>query len=187
MTSTVAGAVIMGLELAAFRLYAPYFGYSIYVWGTMISVVMGALAVGYALGGWIADRDGGERSVYYAILASALYQLVIILTVHALLQSLSAAGDFVGTVAATLIIFAPPMLALATVPPLVTLLLVRSLRVGAAAGMVYALSTMGSIAGILATSFWLVPHFGTMMTLEVICAVSLLLGIFGLVATRKKL
>lgn len=184
VTSTVAGAVIMGLELAAFRLYAPYFGYSIYVWGTMISVVMGALAVGYALGGWIADRDGGERSVYYAILASALYQLVIILTVHALLQSLSAAGDFVGTVAATLIIFAPPMLALATVPPLVTLLLVRSLRVGAAAGMVYALSTMGSIAGILATSFWLVPHFGTMMTLEVICAVSLLLGIFGLVATR---
>jgi hypothetical protein len=43
-TSTVAGAVIMALELVAFRLYAPYFGYSIYVWGTMISVVMAALA-----------------------------------------------------------------------------------------------------------------------------------------------
>ena len=34
----------MSLELVAFRLYAPYFGYSIYVWGSMISVVMLALA-----------------------------------------------------------------------------------------------------------------------------------------------
>ena len=33
-TPVLTGAVIMSLELVAFRLYAPYFGYSIYVWGS---------------------------------------------------------------------------------------------------------------------------------------------------------
>jgi hypothetical protein len=50
-TSAAAGALTMALELTAFRLYAPYFGYSIYVWGTMISIVLAALAVGYGAGG----------------------------------------------------------------------------------------------------------------------------------------
>jgi len=52
-TATLAGAIVMGLEIVAFRLYAPYLGYSIYVWGTMISMVMAALAIGYAFGGWL--------------------------------------------------------------------------------------------------------------------------------------
>jgi spermidine synthase len=183
-TATVAGGIVMALELVAFRLYAPYFGYSIYVWGTMISLVMAALAAGYALGGWLGERGGGERAVFAAVLASALYQLVIVFAAHSLLRSLAAAGDFLGTAAATLVIFAPSMLALATVPPLVTILLAPRFRVGVAAGTVYALSTIGSIAGILGTSFWLVPHLGTRMTLEILCAVSLLLGVSGLVTTR---
>jgi hypothetical protein len=45
VTPFFTGAVIMALELVGFRLYAPYFGYSIYVWGGMISVVMVALAL----------------------------------------------------------------------------------------------------------------------------------------------
>jgi hypothetical protein len=57
MTATLTGGVIMGLELLGFRLYAPYFGYSIYVWGSLIAVVMAALAGGYALGGWISDHS----------------------------------------------------------------------------------------------------------------------------------
>ena len=73
-TAAVAGLVVMMLELAAFRLYAPYFGYSIYVWGSMIGMVMGGLAVGYALGGWVADVRGDDRWMYLGILASAAYQ-----------------------------------------------------------------------------------------------------------------
>ena len=60
ITAAMTGAIIMGLELVAFRLYAPYFGYSVYVWGTMISVVMIALSLGYAFGGWLA-RTGVRR------------------------------------------------------------------------------------------------------------------------------
>ena len=75
VTAVLTGGIVMSLELAAFRLYAPYFGYSIYVWGTMISVVMAALALGYALGGWLADRSRSGTILYLVIVGSGIYQV----------------------------------------------------------------------------------------------------------------
>ncbi|UCE58954.1 MAG: fused MFS/spermidine synthase [Phycisphaerales bacterium] len=184
-TATLAGAIVMGMEIAAFRLYAPYLGYSIYVWGTMISVVMGALALGYALGGWLADRSRSDKLLYALVLISAAYQLIIIFTVRSFLPALSELGDFLGTAVATLIVFAPPMAGLATVGPFVIRLLTRAGHAGSTAGQVYALSTAGSIAGILLTSFVVIPRLGTQAALEISCAASALLGIAGIVRGRR--
>src|SRR3970282_2784330 len=52
----VCGAVLLGLEIVGGRILAPYFGNSIFVWGSMISVVLAALSLGYWLGGIVADR-----------------------------------------------------------------------------------------------------------------------------------
>jgi len=180
LTAFFTGAAIMAEELVAFRLYAPYFGYSIYVWGSMISVVMAALAVGYALGGWIADRKQTDLVLYCTIFASALYQLAILFTVHPILRFFAQQGEFAGPAWASLAIFAPPMTAMATAGPFLIRLLARAGRVGSVAGKVYALSTIGSIVGILLTSFVLVPRLGTHKTLEVICMVSAMTAITGL-------
>ena len=185
VTAFLAGAVIMTLELVAFRLYAPYFGYSIYVWGSMISVVMAALAGGYALGGWVADRSRTDLPLYSAILSSAIYQLVIAWTVRSFLPSLAQRGEFIGTALATVLIFTPPMTALAMAGPFLVRLLARAGHIGSTAGKVYALSTIGGSVGILATSFFLVPRFGTQATLGVACATSALLGVAGLTASRR--
>lgn len=179
VTATMTGAIIMSLELAAFRLYAPYFGYSIYVWGSMISVVMAALAGGYALGGWLADRSESGTVLYVVILGSGVYQLAIILLVRSILRWLWQSGEFFGTTVASLIIFVPTMTALAVTGPFVIRLLARAGHIGVTAGKVYALSTAGSIAGVLATSFFLVPRFGTRMTLQVCCAATFLVGGWG--------
>ena len=53
----VSGAVLMGLEIVGSRVLAPYFGSSIFVWGSLISVVMAALSVGYYWGGWLSARE----------------------------------------------------------------------------------------------------------------------------------
>lgn len=180
LTPFFTGAIIMALELVAFRLYAPYFGYSIYVWGTMISLVMAALALGYAVGGWIADRSHTDLPLYYTILGSSLYQLGILFTVHFFLRTLSQMGDFAGVLLATLIIFAPSMTALATAGPFLIRVLAHWGRVGSVAGKVYAVSTIGSIAGTLITSFLLVPHIGTQQTMEVICLCSAATAVAGL-------
>jgi hypothetical protein len=51
------GAIIMVLEVLGFRLLAPYFGCSVYVSGSLIGVVLVALAMGYYVGGRIADAQ----------------------------------------------------------------------------------------------------------------------------------
>ena len=52
----VSGAVVLGMEIAASRVLAPYFGNSLFVWGALIGVVLAGLALGYWAGGWLADR-----------------------------------------------------------------------------------------------------------------------------------
>jgi hypothetical protein len=57
--------------------------------------------------------------------------------------------------------------------------------IGRAAGLVYALSTAGSMAGILGTIFWLLPRLGTHATLQVLCGASLAVGA-GLLVSRSR-
>ncbi|MGH9355403.1 MAG: spermidine synthase [Terriglobia bacterium] len=185
LTAASTGGVIMGLELLGFRLYAPYFGYSVYVWGSLIAVVMAALAGGYAIGGWLSDRSADDTPLYLTILASGIYQLIIVYAAGWLLRSLWNDGVFSGTIIATLIIFAPPMTALAETSPFVIRLLARAGHVGSSAGKVYALSTVGSIVGVLATSFLLIPDLGTHATLQILCAISIGAGLAGLLARRR--
>ena len=47
----IAGFIIMSIELLGGRILAPYFGSSIYVWGSVITVFMLSLSVGYLTGG----------------------------------------------------------------------------------------------------------------------------------------
>jgi spermidine synthase len=184
-TALLTGAIAMGLELVAFRLYAPYFGYSVYVWGSMISVVMGALACGYALGGRLADRTRPEPLLYGAIFVSALYQTFILFSVRSLLPPLAEQGDFAGVFVATLVIFGPTMAALAATGPLVVHLCSRTACVGSAAGKTYGLSTVGSMAGIIVTTFYLIPGLGTQATLRVLCLATFVTAVLGLMTCRR--
>ncbi len=52
----LSGAVLLGVEIAASRVLAPTFGSSLYVWGSLIGIVLTGLAVGYWVGGVVADR-----------------------------------------------------------------------------------------------------------------------------------
>jgi len=151
----------------------------------MISVVMLALAVGYSLGGWIADRSSTDSPLYWVVFGSGVYQLAIVFVTRDLLLKMWRWGDFAGTVCATAVIFVPPMAALAMTSPFVIRLLARTGHVGITVGRVFALSTAGSIAGVLGTSFWLVPRFGTRMTLEILCVASVLIGVAGLTMRWK--
>ncbi len=184
-TATLTGGVIMGLELLGFRLYAPYFGYSIYVWGSMIAVIMAALALGYALGGWLSDRSSSDRALYIVIFSSGVYQLIVVYAAGRILMSLWNTGVFTGSIVASLVIFGPSMTALAGTSPFVIRLLARAGHVGSSAGQVYALSTAGSIAGVLATAFFLIPDAGTHATLQILCAISLSIGVAGMIARRR--
>jgi predicted membrane-bound spermidine synthase len=185
VTALVAGAVVMALEMLAFRLYAPYFGYSIYVWGNLIWVVLAALAVGYAAGGWLADRSRSDFRLYLAITGSGLYHFGLVFSAHSILGRLASMGEIGGAIVATLVIFLPPMLTLAAVGPFLVRLLARAGRVGLTSGAVYAVSTLGSILGVLVTTFVLIPSVGTHDTLVFACVTTLALGVAGLLRRSR--
>ena len=50
------GAVVMSLEILSSNLMSPYFGGSIYIWGSIISSFMVHFSVGYVAGGYLSRR-----------------------------------------------------------------------------------------------------------------------------------
>jgi spermidine synthase len=153
------GAALMGLEMVAARVLAPYLGNSIYVWGAVISVVMIALSIGYALGGQLADRFGAARSLPPVIAAAGLATTAAPLVANAVLPAVAGLGPRLGSLGAAAAIYFVPSLLLAMVSPLGVRLAARAgmAHLGRSTGNLYAVSTAGSIAGTLATSFWLIP------------------------------
>lgn len=161
----VCGATIMGIEIAGSRILAPGFGTSLFVWGSLIGLFMGAMACGYWSGGWLADRRPSFALLAGIVATAGLYtglipqfgpSLCTAVAKDALLGPKS--GPFV---AAAVLFFAPSFL-LAMVSPFAVKLYTRSLQqVGGAAGKLYALSTVGSIVGTLATAFLFIPLWFT--------------------------
>ena len=173
----------MSLEIAAARLLAPYLGSSLQVWGSLISVILGAMAVGYAIGGRVADRSPGDGPLFGAILASGVYQAGVLFLAHPLLRRLARWPEIEATLAAIVVLFALPTFLLACVTPCVIRLSARE-GVGTTAGAVCALGAIGSIGGVLLTSFVLLPQAGTRATHQGLAALSLMLGAIGLLPRR---
>lgn len=159
----VSGAVLMALEIVGSRVLAPYFGSSIFVWGSLISVVMAALSIGYYWGGWMSAREPsyGKLLTLLAIPGILIFFLPF---VYPSVNEWIASHDF-GTRLNPLIacgaLFLLPGVFLGTISPYVIRLAATRLQtVGSTAGTLYAISTCGSIFGTLLTAFYLIPVLG---------------------------
>jgi spermidine synthase len=160
----LSGAVLLGVEIAASRVLAPTFGSSLYVWGALIGVVLTGLAVGYWLGGTLADRWPSLYLFVGAIALGAGLVLLIPVVDSWVLEQVVAwdPGPRLDPLVASIVLFGPMSVVLASVSPIAVRLAARDIaRLGRTAGRLFAISTAGSIAGTFATSFWLVPEYGT--------------------------
>lgn len=155
----VCGACLMALEFVAARMLAPGLGSSLFVWGSVISIVMVALSLGYWLGGQIADRYGTTRTLPPVVALAGAFTITVPIMTDLVLPLVSPLGTRTGSLVASAVVFFVPSLFLAMVSPLgVRLAAERGLeRIGRSAGGLYAVSTAGSILGTIATAFWLIP------------------------------
>jgi hypothetical protein len=173
------GFFVMLVELLSGRLIAPFFGNSIYVWGSVIFVFMLGLAVGYLLGGlWSSHRPSLPRLCLLLALA-ALVTLPCILFAEPLLGALfdRVEDPRYGSLAACFSLFFLPAVASGTISPYAVRILVRDAgSSGRRAGYLYFVSTVGSSAGTLLTSFFLVLWFEVNVILAGAMAVSLALA-----------
>lgn len=184
---TVSGGVLMALEILSSRLFAPYYGNSVYVWGSIISVFLGALSLGYLWGGRLSDRQPAMPSLGRMVALAAACEAVLLLAGSRLAAVLAAftGGSPAGTLLAASLLFGPASALLATVSPWAVRLAARDLgHLGGTAGRLFALSTVGSLAGTLVCTFVLIPFLelrqilGLLMALTAFTACVALAGSF---------
>ncbi len=158
VTIFLTGAAVLVLEILGTRLLAPYFGNSIYVWSSLITVTLVALAAGYWLGGVLADTRG-EPSLLDRLIACSAIWVAVIPTLITKISDYLTAIDFRAAILLTALIgFGPALLLLGMVTPVAVKLAVRDLtHVGRSSGNVYALSTAGGVFGALTAGFLLFP------------------------------
>jgi hypothetical protein len=183
----VGGFVIMSLELLGGRVLAPYFGSSIYVWGSIITIFMLSLSLGYLFGGKLSlHRPSLQRfGVIFIVAAVLLYPLVYFAEPVMLLVFERIEDPRYGSLVASGILFILPTIILGMISPYSVRLLVESThQSGQIAGRLYFFSTLGSALGTLATSFYFVLWFEINTILTLLTATLVLMGICASIAHK---
>lgn len=172
------GILSMGFQLLASRLLNPHFGSSIIVWAWLISTFLAAFSIGSMVGGWISNLppDRRNRGQLVGIVIAVISLALTAALGRMLLGQIEAAFENVSTalLVSCLGIFFLPVTALSTFgPQCVQFLASRGTPPGKASGIVYGVSTLGNIAGVMLTAFVLIPHFrvSTLLYLWLVVAV----------------
>jgi predicted membrane-bound spermidine synthase len=174
----VTGAIVMSFEMLGSRYLNPYFGSGIYTWAALISTVLLALTLGYFLGGYLADRTASAAVLALTVIVGSVYLLALPSFAQPVLEYVLAAIDDVraGSLVSALAIMVFPVTFLGMYSPFAIRLLLRSAQnSGRVSGAVYGISTVGSIAGTLGTTFVLIPTIGSR-------AITITLGAMGAVS-----
>jgi spermidine synthase len=188
LVAFLSGAILMALEIVGGRVLMQYFGGSIYVWGSLIGVFLAALSVGYYLAGKLSDRHPNPW-----LLAVLLFLAGVLVTLLPQYGwglcdriSLTEIGDRAGPLlAATLLFFLPAVLMGSTSPFVIRLTAERIEQIGQTAGAVYAVSTVGSIAGTLGTAFYLLGWLGVRNITYLLGALLIATSLLPLLRWRK--
>jgi hypothetical protein len=156
------GAVIMSLEILSSNLMSPYFGGSVYIWGSIISSFMVHLSIGYVLGGYLAKR-AFRVSLFALLLAVSSAWVLFIPQLYP--PVCNAIADRIvdvraGSLAAMNVLFFVPITLMAMVSPYIIGILTHHHRDSSlTAGVVLFLSTFGSFVGTNLTAFFLIDWF----------------------------
>ncbi|MCH8264519.1 MAG: fused MFS/spermidine synthase [Proteobacteria bacterium] len=152
----------MTIEMLGVRIMAPYFGGSQYVWGSIITIFMLALALGYLLGGRLSMHNPNPVTYAMFFIAAAVFSLPIILFADVIMRPIFLTIDDprYGSLFASIAMYFVPTCILGMISPYSVRLLVKSHEhSGHMAGQLYFVSTIGSAAGTLGTSFYFVLYF----------------------------
>jgi spermidine synthase len=157
LTAALCGAIVMVVEVLGSRVIGPFFGVSLFVWTSLITVTLVALALGYAVGGRLSDRPNAATLLYSLVLAAGVCVLAVPLAQAFVLKACVGLGLRFGSLLASAILFGPSLFLLGCVSPFfVRLLALEMSSLGRTVGGLYALSTAGSFIGTVATGFFLI-------------------------------
>lgn len=168
------GAVVMILEITGTRILSPYLGTSTFIWTSMIGIILGALSLGYHLGGGIADKKASPHGLAMILFAAAiLIGISTDLSSYILNYIEQNFSDIrIASIIAATVLFAPPSVFLGMVSPYAIRLKLNTLKTsGRTVGNLYAISTIGSIVGTFLSGFYLLSTFGSIQLMLLLALV----------------
>jgi spermidine synthase len=186
----VSGGVLLALEIIASRVLAPYFGNSIYVWGSLIGVFLAALSIGYAVGGRLADRIPSPGVFSGIVFLAGLLTVPIPLIATPVLESIARAdyGPQLNPLIGAVALFVVPSIIMGMVSPFAVRLKARAVgTMGQTAGTLYAISTVGSIVGTLVASFVLINFMGVRAIIQVLGFALMVMAVLGWLSARRRM
>ena len=181
------GFIIMSVELLGGRILAPYFGSSIYVWGSIITIFMMALSIGYLIGGRLSLHQPSlfRYGLFFIIAAIALTPVIVFANAWMDAVFIRIEDPRYGSLIASTVLFFIPTAILGMIAPYSVRLVVESTTTsGQVAGALYFVSTLGSALGTLMTSFYLVLWFDMNTIISVMIAALLIAGVAAMAADR---
>ena len=156
------GAVVMSLEILSSNLMSPYFGGSIYIWGSIISSFMVHFSVGYVAGGYLSRRYPRISVLAVFLFVGSLWVVGIPTFYKPVCELVSdrIADVRLGSLVAMNLIFFLPVSIMAMVSPYIIGITVSWKRQSwLTGGMVLFVSTVGSFFGTNITAFYLIGLF----------------------------
>jgi len=163
------GFAVMVLEIIGALYLAKDFGGSFYVWTSQIGVILIALALGYAIGGALADRFQRAGFLALPMAVAGLFIFFIpkftpplleaIVMRHPMTQDIPAVWIKLDPVLGSAVVFFLPCFVLALISPYMVRMTARRLdQVGTISGLIYAASTVGSIAGVFVSGYIFIDY-----------------------------
>jgi len=167
----------MMLEMVGSRILAPYVGTSIFVWTSLIGIILASLSMGNWVGGKTADKKSDAKIMSLILAISALAVILIAVTNSYILTIIGLGGLSLSlsAVISTLILFTPASILLGMISPFAAKLSLNSTgSTGSVIGTLSALSSLGSIAGTFLAGFFLIAILGSTNLLFLIAFILLL-------------
>ena len=109
----------MAIEMLGARILAPYFGGSLSVWGSVITIFMLSLALGYLFGGQLSTRNPSLSTFAFFFMTAAISTLPIILFADSIMEPifLSIEDPRYGSLLASVMLFFIPTTILGMISP----------------------------------------------------------------------
>lgn len=171
----------MIFEIVWSRILWPYFWTWIFVWTSLIGIILWSLSVGYYTGWKIADKNPNVENLSLIILLSAILIWCTLLIKDNLLVALQTniSNIKIASIIASVIIFSPASILLGMVSPYAAKLKIDNLKKSwSTIWNLYSLSTAGSIIWTFLAGFYLIPKFGTNKLLIILSITLVIVSIF---------
>ena len=187
----IVNAIYMILELIASRLLSPYFGSSNLVWTSIIGIILLSNSIGNFIGGKIADKDCSKNNLKLILKIAGIAVLIIPFIQEAILTgtSIIISSIKIGAIISAILLFFIPSMLFGFFSPIIIKLKMNDLEnVGSTSGSIYAIATIGSLAGTFLGGFFLLPAIGSNQLLFILAAVLfLLVFLVGEITIKKDL